>query len=306
MPETSSFCRGPFANKLKQPFLARRIKSEFEKAVELDPTSIDGRHGLIQFYSQAPGVMGGSMDKAREQAREIGKLNAMRGHVELGTLLETKDKDLAGAEYEFAAAITAAPDSSYGFSSLATFYRRQKRFDEAVATWDRLLKARPDALKAHLNIAFNLVLSVTTEPRNHGTTEPRNYGTTELRNHGTTEPRNYGTTEPRNSTSTQMRADTPADAGDADGCRLAFTRALTRLFENERPREGNCFPRSFTCSQFRLVVGQTFKVICAHLRQARAQRATHLRASASKCFPLLLFGPPTKTTATSRFTAGNQ
>ena len=147
------------ANKLKQPFLARRVKSEFERTVELDPASLDGRHGLIQFYSQAPGVMGGSMDKAREQAREIQKLNAMRGHVELAALLENKDKDLAGAEREYAASITASPDSAFGYSSLAGFYRRQKRFNEAVATWDRLLKAKPDALNAHLNAAFNLALS---------------------------------------------------------------------------------------------------------------------------------------------------
>ena len=147
------------ANKLKQPFLAKRVKSEFERTVELDPTSIDGRHGLIQFYSQAPGFMGGSMDKAREQAREIQKLNAMRGHVELATLLETKDNDVPGAEREFVAAVTAAPDSSYGYNNLAGFYRRQKKYDEAVATWDRLLKIRPDLVNAHLNIAFNLALS---------------------------------------------------------------------------------------------------------------------------------------------------
>ena len=89
---TRSASRRQHASKLKQPFMARRIKSEFEKAVELDPTSIDGRHGLIQFYSQAPGVMGGSIDKAKEQAREIEKLNAMRGHLEMAALLET-DKD---------------------------------------------------------------------------------------------------------------------------------------------------------------------------------------------------------------------
>jgi len=147
------------ANKLKQPFLARRVKSEFERTVELDPTSVDGRQGLVQFYSQAPGVMGGSMDKAREQAREIEKLNAMRGHVEMAKLLESKDKDMAGAEREFAAAVTAAPDSAFGYSSLAGFYRRQKKYDEAVATWDRLLKARPDVVNAHLNIALNLAQS---------------------------------------------------------------------------------------------------------------------------------------------------
>src|SRR5262249_27246071 len=104
------------ANKLKLPFMARRIKSEFERASQLDPTSIDARHGLIQFYSQAPGVMGGSMEKAKEQAIEILKLNGMRGHFEMAALLEC-EKDVAGAEREYAAALVAAPDSNAAYNN---------------------------------------------------------------------------------------------------------------------------------------------------------------------------------------------
>jgi tetratricopeptide (TPR) repeat protein len=145
-------------NKLKLPFLARRIKSEFDKAAQLDPTSIDARHGLIQFYSQAPGVMGGSMDKAKEQAVEIGELNAMRGHLEMAALLE-RDKNLPGAERELQAGLTASPDSNVAYNRLAGFYVRQKKHADAVATYERLLKAKPDAIYARLNIAWNLVQS---------------------------------------------------------------------------------------------------------------------------------------------------
>jgi tetratricopeptide (TPR) repeat protein len=143
------------ASKFKQPFMARRIKNEFDRAAQLDPTSIDARHGLIQFYSVAPGVMGGSMDKAKDQAREIGKLNAMRGHIEMGALLD-REKDVAGAEKEFTAAVAALPDSTAGYNSLANFYRRQKRYAEAVSTYDNLLKRRPDAINAHINIGWTL------------------------------------------------------------------------------------------------------------------------------------------------------
>lgn len=144
-------------NKLKLPFLARRVKGEFDKAAQLDPTSIDARHGLIEFYSKAPGVMGGSMDKAKEQAREIEKLNAMRGHLEMAALLE-REKDLAGAEKELNAAVTISlPDSTLGYSRLASFYGRQKRYAESVTTYERLLKAKPDAINARLNMAWMLV-----------------------------------------------------------------------------------------------------------------------------------------------------
>jgi tetratricopeptide (TPR) repeat protein len=146
------------ANKLKQPFMAKRIKSEFEKAVALDPNLIDGRHGLIQFYSQAPGIMGGSMDKAKEQAREIGKLNAWRGHWEMATLLE-RDKDFAGAEKEFQAAVTAAPDTNVTYLYLGAFQRRQKKYAESVATYETLLKRKPDAVTTHLSIAYSLYQS---------------------------------------------------------------------------------------------------------------------------------------------------
>jgi tetratricopeptide (TPR) repeat protein len=146
-------------SKIKLPFLARRVKGEFDRAAQLDPTSIDARHGLIQFYSQAPSVMGGSMDKAKEQAREIEKLNAMRGHLEMATLLE-RDKDIAGAEKEFNAAVTASlPDSVTAYSRLALFFSRQKRFGDAVATYERLLKAKPDLINARLNLAWMLVQS---------------------------------------------------------------------------------------------------------------------------------------------------
>ena len=151
--------QAPHTNKLKLPFLARRVKSEFDKAVALDSSSVDARHGLIMFYSQAPGMFGGDMNKARAQALEIQKLNPMRGHIEMAVLLETKDKDTVAAEREFRAAIDASPDSSLGYSNLGQFYRRQKRYEDAIATYENLLKAQPDAVNAHLNIGYNLVLS---------------------------------------------------------------------------------------------------------------------------------------------------
>ncbi|HEY4307240.1 MAG TPA: tetratricopeptide repeat protein [Gemmatimonadaceae bacterium] len=145
-------------SKIKLPFLARRIKSEFDRAAQLDPSSIDARHGLIEFYSQAPGVMGGSMDRAKDQAREILKLSAWRGHYEMGRLLE-RDKDVAGAEKDYIAAVTAAPDSTPAYQYLGAFYRRQKRYDDALKTYETALQHRPDANGFHLTIANTLFVS---------------------------------------------------------------------------------------------------------------------------------------------------
>jgi tetratricopeptide (TPR) repeat protein len=137
------------ASKFRQPFLARRVKSEFERAVQLDPKLIDAREGLVGFYSIAPGIMGGSMDRAREQANEIVKLNPMRGHVQLATLAE-RQKDAAAAEREYKAVIATEPDSVNGYYLLGSFYRRQKRWDDSWATYEHLMKLKPDEITVHL------------------------------------------------------------------------------------------------------------------------------------------------------------
>jgi tetratricopeptide (TPR) repeat protein len=152
------------ANKLRQPFLARRVKSEYERAVALDPTSIDAREGLVSFYSIAPGFMGGSMDRAREQANEIVKLNPIRGSFQLARVAE-RSKDLAAAEAAYKSVITVAPDSAIGYYGLAGFYRSQSRWAEAFATYDQLMKLKPDEMPVHLTWAGTAAQSGTNLER---------------------------------------------------------------------------------------------------------------------------------------------
>jgi tetratricopeptide (TPR) repeat protein len=146
------------ASKFRQPFLARRLKGEFERAVQLDPTMIEPRRGLVDFYSIAPGVMGGSMDRAKEQAAEIGRLNAMQGHFALARIAQ-REKDLAAEEREFKAARAVAPDSAQPYYSLASFYRRQSRWDDAFALYDSLMKAKPDEKIVHATYGIVAAMS---------------------------------------------------------------------------------------------------------------------------------------------------
>lgn len=136
------------ANKLRQPFLARRVKSEFERAVALDPTMLDPRFGLVEFYSQAPGFMGGGIDKAKEQAQEIKKIRPFRGHFAEG-IIARRQKDVPGEEAAYKAALAAMPDSIVTFYSLASYYRRQQRWDEALAVYDSLMQRHPADVPVH-------------------------------------------------------------------------------------------------------------------------------------------------------------
>jgi tetratricopeptide (TPR) repeat protein len=131
------------ASKLKMPFMARRMRKEWERAVELDPNQVDARFGLVQFYAMAPGVMGGSRDSAREQADEIAKRDAMRGAMARGAIAEAEKN--AGAEIAaYQQAIAAAPDSTAGYFALGMTYAREGKVTEAFATLDQYAKRHPD------------------------------------------------------------------------------------------------------------------------------------------------------------------
>src|SRR5580658_5549778 len=51
--------------------LAAKVRGEFERAVQLDPQDVDARLALAQFYIEAPMLLGGGEDKAREQAQAV-------------------------------------------------------------------------------------------------------------------------------------------------------------------------------------------------------------------------------------------
>lgn len=60
-------------------FLARKVKTHLEKAVELNPDNIEARFDLMEYYLQAPAFLGGDAAKAEGQAKEISRRNAAAG-----------------------------------------------------------------------------------------------------------------------------------------------------------------------------------------------------------------------------------
>ena len=86
--------------------------------------------------------MGGSLEKARQQAAEIGKVSKLRGHLALASIAN-HEKEPAVAEREYRAAGADAPDSSVAIVALANFLQSGGRSDEAFAAIDRALARRP-------------------------------------------------------------------------------------------------------------------------------------------------------------------
>lgn len=148
--------QAPAASAFRMPFMAKRMKSEYEQAIALDGSLLDAHQGLFVFLVNAPGVMGGGINKAREEAAAISKLSPMRGHLDYGTLAD-HDKDYAGAERQFLAAIAAAPDNAIPYNATGAFYRRRERWSDAIAMYDQALKAKPEppsAANAHYGLGM--------------------------------------------------------------------------------------------------------------------------------------------------------
>lgn len=152
------------ASTLRQPFMARRIKAEFERAVALDPELLDARDGLVQFYLMAPGFMGGSTAKAREQQREIARRSAYRGYLSAANIAWAA-KDTAGTERAIRAAVAAAPDSVLTVITLAQRQSNWGRTAAAFATLDEFLARRPRDIAVRFQVGRLAAISGEQLPR---------------------------------------------------------------------------------------------------------------------------------------------
>ena len=143
------------ANVFRQGMLAPKMKRAWEKAIELDPEILDARYSLISYYTQAPGIMGGSFDKAKEMSRKIGEIIPVQGHRTMGNILVLEKKyDEAEREY------IAMAKLDRGFSSvLSNFYFNQKKYDKAFALFDEALKTNPADMIAVYQMGKTCALS---------------------------------------------------------------------------------------------------------------------------------------------------
>ena len=116
--------------------LAKKVRTSFERAVELDPKSSAARTDLGEFYTEAPGIVGGGKDKAHQQAEALMAFDPARGHWLLARIDE-KNKDAAAAEREYREAISASHSGARAWLDLANFFfyaHRLEDMDQAIRT----------------------------------------------------------------------------------------------------------------------------------------------------------------------------
>jgi predicted Zn-dependent protease len=117
------------ANFMSAYALAKRARSEFEQAAQLDPRNAEALADLGEFYSSAPGVVGGGMDKAANVASQLDRVDPARAH-ELRAAIARENRDMNTAERELKAAVAASAHPAFQWMRLASFYRKVKRYAE--------------------------------------------------------------------------------------------------------------------------------------------------------------------------------
>ncbi len=105
------------ASVFRQLGFAKKCLAAYERAVALDPNNVEARASLFEFYRRAPGLLGGGIDKATAQAAAVKQLNPARGRF-----------------------------------LFATLYVGEKKYAEAFAEYDEVLKSNPDDFAALFQI----------------------------------------------------------------------------------------------------------------------------------------------------------
>lgn len=152
------------ANILKQASLAKKTKSEFERAVELDPNHLEARLALINYYLLAPGFMGGGDDKALAQAAEIKRRFPIEGHRAYARVY-THQKKTDLARKEFVDAVRANPNSARAHYLLGGYLLNEKNWTSSLHEFDMALKLDPSYMPTHLRIGQHAARSASNYAR---------------------------------------------------------------------------------------------------------------------------------------------
>lgn len=121
----------------------RRALSLYRHAVELDPENVPARFALMNFYRHVPAVVGGGMNRAYEQAREIARRDEVTGAY-ARALLSFHEKNFAVA-YDTLQLLLEKHPQHYGANFLLgrLAVASGEHHDEARAALHRCLALTP-------------------------------------------------------------------------------------------------------------------------------------------------------------------
>lgn len=138
--------------------MAPKLRRTLERAVELDPDLHEARSALMEYYLQAPGIVGGSVDKAKAQIVELQRRDPPRGHFAQGRLAQYEERE-DDARRHYLAAYAARPDSASYRMTAGFIHQQDENWDEAFALYEAWTRDEPKAVGAWYQLGRTAVLS---------------------------------------------------------------------------------------------------------------------------------------------------
>jgi tetratricopeptide (TPR) repeat protein len=153
------------AGMLKGAMLAGKTRDQLERAVQLDPNLLEARFGLIDFYVVAPSMLGGSEDKAMQQAAEIKRRDSFSGHRAYARIYGRQKKmDLARKEY--LDAVREQPRSAAAHAFLGAFFGvNDKNVKGGFDELETAVKLDPAYMITYFRLGQLAAISGTNLPR---------------------------------------------------------------------------------------------------------------------------------------------
>jgi tetratricopeptide (TPR) repeat protein len=146
--------RAETSSPLTAPGYASKTRQYFERATQMNPNNLEGLSDLFEYYLEAPGFLGGGLDKAARIAEQMSRLNASEGYWAQAKLAE-KRKEYHTAEDHLRQAIAAAPAQIGRLIDLAKLFTRQgknKEADQSLAQAELVAPNSPRLIYARAEI----------------------------------------------------------------------------------------------------------------------------------------------------------
>jgi uncharacterized protein len=130
------------AGTLEKARLAGRVRQSYEKAVELDPSSLEARTSLAGYYLSAPALAGGSTRKAMEQIEAIIAIDPARGLVLLAQV-HLQKKEWEEAEAAYRKVLEHDQGNAAIHFQMGRMYQDRERWSEAAGSFEAAIASDP-------------------------------------------------------------------------------------------------------------------------------------------------------------------
>ena len=148
--------RAETASPIFAPAYASKARNAFEKAVELDGKNIEAINDLFSYYLEAPGFLGGGLNKAADLAKRIQTLDPVEYHYAMAQIAD-KRKDYNAAESHFRRAFEMAPRQVGRIVDLARYLSNHGKAHESDALFAQAEKIAPNEPRVIFEKASHLV-----------------------------------------------------------------------------------------------------------------------------------------------------